>query len=238
MIGRVPSRLSAAQSLLTRLSHFSSSSPRVAGRYVLAAVGNPACDPNAATAYGVLGSLEATFGGSVKDKKLLVHGCGNVGAIVAKQLTILGAKEVLTVDVNVERSALPGCTQLPSDSDWWATECDALVPCSASGLLTTERAAQLRCTAIVGATNLPFASIEAKEVAENDRGVIFVPEGVSSAGAVVVDSVRFPLGAGSGGEWAGASTSHHVPGYGKGKGGARAQVHPCDIIPLPVGAFH
>ena len=53
------------------------------------------------------------------------------------------------------------------------------VPCSASGLLTAERAGQLQCEAIVGATNLPFASEEAQAVAERELGITFVPEGAA-----------------------------------------------------------
>lgn len=159
--------------------------------YVLAAVGNPECCPNTATAYGVVGSVEAVLDGSVAGKTLLVHGCGNVGATVAEKLLSLGAKRVYTVDAVAERAEQPGCTALGADAAWWTMEVDALVPCSASGLLTESRAAEIRAGAIVGATNLPFASDEARRIAEQERGVVFVPEGVSSAGAVVVDSIEF-----------------------------------------------
>ena len=159
--------------------------------YVLAAVGNPACCPNTATAFGVLGAVEATLGGSVAGKTLLVHGCGNVGKVVAEELIANGAAKVYTVDESSERAQVAGCTPLAADSAWWTTKVDAIVPCSSSGLLTTEVAQSLQCGAIVGATNLPFATAEAKAIAENECGVTFVPEGVSSAGAVVVDSIEF-----------------------------------------------
>ena len=134
--------------------------------YVLAAVGNPACCPNTATAYGVLGAVEATLGGSVKGKTLLVHGCGNVGATLAARMVTLGAEKVYTLDQSPERSNIPGCTPVSPDDEWWKLEMDALVPCSASGILTEEKAAELKCNAIVGATNLPFANEEAMHIAE------------------------------------------------------------------------
>mmetsp|Transcript_40925 Transcript_40925/g.123954 ORF Transcript_40925/g.123954 Transcript_40925/m.123954 type:complete len:897 (+) Transcript_40925:31-2721(+) len=158
--------------------------------FVLAAVGNPSCCPNAATAHGVLGALDATFSGEVSGKRFVVHGCGNVGRTVALGLVERGA-EVLTVDLDAARAALPGCKMLDAGGEWWATPCDALVPCSASGLLTAERAGQLQCEAIVGATNLPFASEEAQAVAERELGITFVPEGITSAGAVIVDSIEY-----------------------------------------------
>ena len=54
--------------------------------YVLAAIGNPACCPNTATGYGVFGAVQAILGGDVAGKSLLVHGCGGVGAGVARLL--------------------------------------------------------------------------------------------------------------------------------------------------------
>ena len=58
--------------------------------FVLAAVGNPSCCPNAATAHGVLGALDATFSGEVSDKRFVVHGCGNVGRTVVPLATSPG----------------------------------------------------------------------------------------------------------------------------------------------------
>ena len=157
--------------------------------YVLAAVGNDATCPNKATAYGVLGAVEATLGGSVEGKKLLVHGCGGVGAYVAAELVELGAASVKTVDMTKEKADIAGCVNV-SGEEWWKHDVDALVPCSSSGLLTEEVVEKLKCGSIVGATNIPFETRQAQSCAE-DKGVLFVPEGISSAGAVIVDSVEF-----------------------------------------------
>ena len=160
--------------------------------FVLAAIGNSACCPNTATAYGVFGGVEATLGGDVKGKSLLVHGCGNVGATVARLLVEHGAASVHTIDMAPSRAEIAGCVNVSEShkESWWAGNYDAIVPCSSSGLFTAQIAAELRCGAIVGATNLPFATRADQEVAEIERGVKFVPEGVSSAGAVIVDSIE------------------------------------------------
>merc|ERR1711934_661878 len=68
-------------------------------------------------------------------------------------------------------------------------QCDGLVPCSASHTLTEERVADLKCKIIVGATNLPFATPEARSLASK-LGITFIPESVSSAGAVIGDSIE------------------------------------------------
>ena len=158
--------------------------------YVLAAIGNLECCPNSATAHGVFGAVEAALGGSVEGKRCVVHGCGNVGATVARLLVEHGAKEVKTVDRFTERAEIDGCTNITGDERWWTHECDALVPCSSTGLLTEKHAAELNCGYLVGATNIPFSSKRAREIAEQERGVRFVPESISSAGAVIVDSIE------------------------------------------------
>ena len=142
---------------------------RCGGRYVLAALANETCCPNTATAAGVLGAVTACVDGDVRGKTFVVHGCGGVGGAVAAGLVELGAASVKTVDLDLTRAAIPGCEVLDPEAKWWAVECDALVPCSASGVLTTERASELICRSVVGASNLPFASVEARRVAERCR---------------------------------------------------------------------
>ena len=59
--------------------------------YILAGLGNKSVDPNDATAYGVVGSIiGAIEEKDLKDLRLVVHGCGNVGSTVAKLLLVRG----------------------------------------------------------------------------------------------------------------------------------------------------
>ena len=184
-------------STLEDMEYLASKSP-----YILAAIGNDTVDPNAATAHGVVGALIAAVGSGADPKtdaeavfrgrRALVHGCGAVGAVVAAELAAMGA-EVFTLDIDAERAAVPGCKNIsgtPEADAWWTMPLDVIVPCSKSGLITEEMVAAMRCSAIVGATNLPFASAKAQRLAEVDRRIKFVPEGISSAGAVIVDSVE------------------------------------------------
>lgn len=48
----------------------------------------------------------------------------------------------------------------------------------------------MRTKNIVGASNLPFATADTQAVAEVEHKICFVPEGITSAGAVIVDSVE------------------------------------------------
>ena len=181
--------------------------------FVLAAIGNPSVDPNNCTAFGVLGALDAAlldqpaYGsevmhsaignehGLMAGKVIVVHGCGNVGATVAAELAASGAT-VYTFDLLAHRANVPGCINISDETpgatlhpNWWDTKCDALVPCSSSGLFTNEVASEIDTRFIIGATNLPFANSSAYDTATS-RGARYIPEGCTSAGAVIVDSVE------------------------------------------------
>ncbi|KAG8461387.1 hypothetical protein KFE25_010574 [Diacronema lutheri] len=156
--------------------------------YVLAALPNLDICPNATTAHGVVGAVSATFDGNVRGRTFLVHGCGAVGSVVATELRDAGAR-VLALDMDASRSRIRGVEQLAPDARWWEIECDAVVPCSSSYLVDVPIAASLRARALVGATNLLFSEPAALETVVR-RGIIFVPESVSSAGAVIGDSIE------------------------------------------------
>lgn len=108
---------------------------------------------------------------------------------MAKELVRLGAKCVQTCDILAENAKIDGCKPL---EDWTSTPCDFLVPCANSLAITEEVATNFPkgikyCT---GATNSPFASQKAKDVFAA-RGVSHVPESISSAGAILADSVEW-----------------------------------------------
>lgn len=157
--------------------------------YVLSSI-DSLIDPNVATGYGVFGSVLGALDsmGGLKDKRVLVKGVGKVGSTVAELLVKAGAAAVLTQDVVPGRASLPGCINV-SDQDWTLVECDVLVPCALSGFLDEEAAGKLACKVVAGATNVPFRSAEAQRILSS-RSIQFIPESVSSAGAVLVDSIE------------------------------------------------
>lgn len=162
-------------------------------KYVLAGR-NSRVDTNIATASsvigGILGTLEVMEGSTdISKLTFTVQGCGKVGSTVAKELLKLGAKKVQTCDVRAIAAEIDGCSSI---EDWTSTPCDFLVPC-ANSLAITEEVAKNFPNGIkycVGATNSPFASTEAKTVF-NKRGVVHIPESISSAGAILADSVEW-----------------------------------------------
>lgn len=153
---------------------------------------NSKVDTNVATAASVIGSILGLCDAHKKELSGLtftVQGCGKVGRTVASELVRLGAKKVQTCDIIKDAANVEGCEAI---EDWTSTPCDFLVPCANSLAITEEVATNFPegikfCT---GATNSPFATQEAKEIFE-ERGVSHVPESISSAGAILADSVEW-----------------------------------------------
>lgn len=168
-------------------------------QYVLAGR-DSAVDTNIATAASVIGSILGLIesyatkdnGGQKFDITQLtftVQGCGKVGSTVAQELIRLGAKKVQTCDLRESATHIKGCHPI---KDWTTTPCDFLVPCANSLAITEEVASNFPegikfCT---GATNSPFATLKAKQMF-SQRGVYHVPESISSAGAILADSVEW-----------------------------------------------
>ena len=206
-------------STLDDMEYLSRKSP-----YILAAIGNDTVDPNHATAHGVVGGVMAVlrpdlarsddgeffiFNEGAKNeakslaissllegKSCLVHGTGAVGSVVAAELAAMGAT-VFAMDSVAAKADLPGVTNItgaPEADNWWTMSVDAIVPCSASGLIKADMVKAMKCNAIVGASNLPFDTAATQKLAETTGGlagpITFIPEGVTSAGAVIVDSVE------------------------------------------------
>merc|ERR1711871_170477 len=169
--------------------------------YILAGLGNLNVDPNDATAYGVVGSILGVVGeSSVKNLRFVVHGCGNVGSTVAKVLLEYGAT-VYTIDIDEKRADIPAAINISSDMAGFKNfaaklpEHDVFVPCSQSRLIDEAFAKSLPQSVklITGATNLPFTCDAAEDCflqCSEQPGRIFVPEGISSAGAVILDSIE------------------------------------------------
>ena len=155
--------------------------------YVLASLGS-AIDPNVATAYGVYGGLLSLCMGRLYGKRFLVHGTGNVGATLAALLAGAGA-EVFTYDLVPERAEIPGCRNMSDRTDWWNIPCNVLVPCSHSGLVTETIARRLECDWIAGSANIPFGTAAVPGILAS-RDISYIPEAITSAGAILCDSVE------------------------------------------------
>ena len=158
--------------------------------HVLAAI-NSKVDASTATGMGVIGAFEAfqkCFSQDFTDG-VLVHGCGSVGRIVASELVKRKIK-TFVVDIDAERTNIPGVISLGNDKNWYRKNFDVIFPCSISGLISTNIAQfLLKTKAIISAANGPFSNdvIPAKLT---DSNVVIIPDPLVNAGAVIADSIE------------------------------------------------
>jgi len=143
------------------------------------------------TALGVFAAIETAcerlFGDpSPRDRRIVVQGVGNVGALLIERLAAAGAR-VAAADPNGEalgrlRERL-GIEAIPSESGLEAP-CDLLAPCALGGILNAETIPRLNTRAIVGAANDQLAGPE-EALRLRERGVLYAPDFVVNAGGAV-----------------------------------------------------
>ena len=158
--------------------------------HVLAAV-NSQVDASTATAMGVVGAFEAFEKCFPIDlsQGVLVHGCGSVGRTVAMELVNRGVK-TFVVDIDIERTNIPGAISLGNDEKWYEKNFDVILPCSISGLINTNISQFLPDTkAIISAANAPFSNDMIPEKLRHSN-VIILPDPLVNAGAVIADSIE------------------------------------------------
>lgn len=124
-----------------------------------------------------------------------VQGCGDIGAAVAEGLAEAGAR-VAVADLDPERAhevaARVGGTVLSSNDVLYA-DVDLLAPCAVGDVISADTAGSIRAWAVCGGANNICTDREA-HLALHRRGILFVPDLVSSAGAVIEGIGRSVMG--------------------------------------------
>ncbi len=166
-------------------------------RYALAEGSDGALDMGTAT--GVLSASRAIWrrlasAPTLHGARVVVQGVGDVGLPLVRLLQAEGADVAFTeVDEGkaAHCSATTGAARIAADA-FVASEMDIFCPCAVGEVVTEELARTLRARGIAGAANNQLAT-EAAGVVLRDRGVLYVPDFVANAGAVIVG---FETGAG------------------------------------------
>jgi len=148
-------------------------------------------DPSPVTAFGVLCAMRAAVAEldgepSLQGRTVHVVGVGHVGAPLVDLLVDAGAivsvSDVFPGRVEAVVARHPVAVHAPDRA--LDAACDVLAPCALGGLLDEVTIPRLRCRAIVGAANNQLASDRAADQLA-DRGMLFVPDFVASAGGIV-----------------------------------------------------
>ena len=154
----------------------------------------------------VVGSEAAAKRGmNIAGAKIAVQGFGNVGGIAARLFADAGAKIVAVqdhggtifhsngLDVNklLDHVAAKGSVAgfegieavLPND-EFWAVNCDIMIPAALEQQITVKNADQIRAKIILEGANGPTTP-EADDILR-DKGVLVVPDVIANAGGVTV----------------------------------------------------
>ncbi len=131
---------------------------------------------SAATAQGVLHAMRRVAG---RLERVAVQGLGAVGRPLAEMLEDSGV-HVVASDVR----PFDDFERVDPDAIY-DVECDVFAPCAVGGVLDERTIPRLRCRVVCGGANNPLAT-EADVARLHDRGILYVPDVISNAGATVV----------------------------------------------------
>ena len=142
------------------------------------------------TAVGVFAGIEATvrrlgFDG-LEGVSVAVQGLGEVGYRLCELLRGSGARLVVA-DLRAERAERARDelgAEVKSTEEVLRTACDVFAPCALGGVIDESSAAALEARAVAGSANNVLASPESG-AALFERGILFAPDFVINAGALI-----------------------------------------------------
>lgn len=118
--------------------------------------------------------------------RIAVQGSGDIGAAVAEAFAGAGA-EVRVADLDEARARAVASRiggEVVSPADVLFEDVDILAPCAVGDVIDTETASRLRAWAVCGGAN-DICTDDAAHEELHRREILFVPDIVSSAGAVI-----------------------------------------------------
>jgi leucine dehydrogenase len=149
-------------------------------------------DPSPVTAYGVFVSMRASArevwgNDSLKGKKVLVQGIGNVGEVLVSHLTQDGAKVYIN-DISEERlkyvSNKHKC-EVVSASTMFDLDIDIYAPCALGATVNDDTLSRLKCKIICGAANNQLENEEYHGEMVGRQGILYAPDFVVNAGGII-----------------------------------------------------
>lgn len=119
-------------------------------------------------------------------QRIAIQGLGAIGLQLAMLARRAGAK-VIATDFDAARAGRAADTlplQIVEPDQIWSVDCEVFAPCAAGGLLDADTVERLRCRIVCGAANNQLAD-DAVGDRLAARGILYAPELVVSAGAVL-----------------------------------------------------
>ena len=148
-------------------------------------------DPSVITAYGTLmgmkGSAKYKWGNdSLKDKKVLIQGVGNVGKNLIK---LLNDEEAIIYvnDVNEDKvkEIAKSHNVIIIKDNIYNTEVDIYAPCALGGTLNDKTIPQLKCSIVAGAANNQLAKEYIHDEMLARHNILYAPDFLINAGGLI-----------------------------------------------------
>jgi leucine dehydrogenase len=148
-----------------------------------------------AAGLGVLRCIEAcaerAARGPLRYLRVAVQGCGGMGAAVARALAEAGV-DLVVADIDPAKArglAEEVGADVIDPAAALLADVDIVAPCATGDVIDETVARQMQAWAICGAANNQMADLGAEEVLRQ-RGILWVPDFISSAGAVIRGAAR------------------------------------------------
>lgn len=158
--------------------------------WILNAMDSPQIDTSVATGYGVWSSVHKIITlrlPQISHPLVAIHGMGKVGSELARQC-LLHDCEVVGYDINPQ-AVFPEGVRRVNEAQLFGLNSHVLCIASLSGILNCENVPQINTGWVVSSANSPFNSQLAEDVLVS-RGIHYLPDYVSNAGAVICDSIE------------------------------------------------
>lgn len=149
-------------------------------------------DPSPVTAYGVYIGMKATakkiYGDeSLKGKKVLVQGVGQVGMYLVGHLTKEGAKVMISdiAEQKVAQVAKEHKAEVIAPANVFNTDMDIYAPCALGATLNDESIPKLKCNIVAGAANNQLKEEKRHGYMLIDRNITYAPDFLINAGGLI-----------------------------------------------------
>lgn len=154
-------------------------------------------DSSIPTAHGVIFGLQATnqvlYGtDNLMGRTYAIQGLGKVGAKVAEQLMLAGAKKLFVTDINalaileVQSLAEKMNTEVETvtGDEIYGVNADYFIPCAFGGILNEQTIDRLQVKAIVGSANNQLLT-EDNGILLKNKGILYAPDYIVNAGGLI-----------------------------------------------------
>src|SRR5262245_56693415 len=160
-------------------------------KYVGGLDGQGAGDPSPWTGLGVFRAMQAAAkyrwgSDDLRDKRVVIQGCGNVGYHLAKELFNSGAR-IIASDVDPDKTSRAvnefNATEA-SPKSVYGVEADVFAPGALGGIVNDQTIPQFKAAIICGAANNQLLEPRHGDALEA-RGIVYAPDYVANSGGVL-----------------------------------------------------